>query len=397
MDRFEWDSALSGFGLRERNGRKTWIVQYRLGHQQRRLKVGSAEKLTKAQAREAARKMLAKVELGHDPAAEKAQARKDAKFTVKTLAADYLRARKAQLKESTYRNLTLYLGVDPDAGAGRKRKRDLTGYWSVLHSVPISRVTRRDVAVGLGKIIREHGATPAARARTTLSGFYAWCVAEGVCEHNPVIGTNVPAENGPRDRVLSDGEVAAVWKAAPDSSYGVILRMLILIPFRREEVGGLRMSEVDVENRTINLPAERCKNGHAFSVPLSDFAWSILEPALSTQPYVFGRDGAGPFTGWSHAKDALDKALGGSVAAFRLHDIRRSIATHLGDLGFAQPHIVECILNHTGGFRAGVKGVYNRAVYAKEVRAALTMWSDRIRTLVEGGERKIVPMSRAGA
>ena len=82
MDRFEWDDKLTGFGQRDRNGKRTWVVQYRLGSQQRRMRIGSAEKLSAAQAREAARKILAKVELGHDAAAEKRDAREGAKHTL---------------------------------------------------------------------------------------------------------------------------------------------------------------------------------------------------------------------------------------------------------------------------------------------------------------------------
>jgi hypothetical protein len=61
------------------------------------------------------------------------------------------------------------------------------------------------------------------------------------------------------------------------------------------------------------------------------------------------------------------------------------------DLGVA-PHVVEQILNHQSGHRSGVRGVYNRSSYEREVRAALALWADHIRKLVEGGERKIVPM-----
>jgi hypothetical protein len=197
-DKFTWDDKLTGFGLRERGGRRSWVSQYRLGAKQRRLKIGSAEKLSKAQARDVARKRLAQVELGQDPAAERQQARKEAKFTLKVVAADYLASKKAELRPSTFRNLTLYLGIDPDAVVVglRKRKRDLSGYWAALHSVPINAIDRRDVAAELGRITRKHGAT--ARARTTLSAFFAWAMGEGIAQANPVVGTNPPAEAAAR-------------------------------------------------------------------------------------------------------------------------------------------------------------------------------------------------------
>jgi hypothetical protein len=56
-----------------------------------------------------------------------------------------------------------------------------------------------------------------------------------------------------------------------------------------------------------------------------------------------------------------------------------------------QPHIIEQILNHQSGYKAGPAGIYNRSSYEREVRAALALWADHVRTLVDGGERKVIP------
>jgi hypothetical protein len=61
------------------------------------------------------------------------------------------------------------------------------------------------------------------------------------------------------------------------------------------------------------------------------------------------------------------------------------------DLGVA-PHIIESILGHKSGYRGGVSGVYNRSVYATEVRNALLMWADHVRTITDGSDRKVIPM-----
>jgi integrase len=94
----------------------------------------------------------------------------------------------------------------------------------------------------------------------------------------------------------------------------------------------------------------------------------------------------GPFSGWSKAKAALDArvstALGCPPAPWRLHDIRRTVATRLADLGVL-PHVIEAILNHISGHKAGVAGVYNRSSYAVEKRAALAMWAERLAHLIE--------------
>jgi integrase len=107
---------------------------------------------------------------------------------------------------------------------------------------------------------------------------------------------------------------------------------------------------------------------------------------------LFGARG-GAFQGWSRAKEALDNRLlaalknahgeKAKLKPWRLHDIRRTMATRLGDLGVL-PHVVEAILNHISGHKAGVAGIYNRAIYAPEKRAALQKWADHIAALSGG-------------
>src|SRR4051794_40860515 len=106
-------------------------------------------------------------------------------------------------------------------------------------------------------------------------------------------------------------------------------------------------------------------------------------PHMAMRDQLFGQRSHG-FTRWAKAKDELDEQSG--VDGWVVHDIRRTVATRMADLG-VQPHIVEQILNHQSGHKSGVAGTYNRSVYANEVRDALLMWEDHIRTLVEGTER----------
>ena len=222
----------------------------------------------------------------------------------------------------------------------------------------VSRVT---VAARLREIAKESGNTAANRARATLSAMYAWAIGEGLCETNPVVGTNKADEGGARDRVLSDTELAAVWYNAPDSDYGRIVRLLMLTGQRRDEIGSLHWSEVDTDAKTITLPGSRTKNGREHVVPLSTDALAII--TATSQPEgrekVFGV-GDGGFSGWSKAKAALDEKLGKSVSAWTLHDLRRTAATRMADSG-VQPHVIEAVLNHVSGHKGGVAGVYNRA------------------------------------
>jgi integrase len=377
-DRFEWDPKLTGFGKRIRDGRETWVVQYRLGHKQRRITIGTCAKLTQAQAREQARKRLAQVELGQDPAAAKRQSRTEAKNTLRSVVAQYLEAKQGAVRPRTYVEVCRYLNE----------------HWSPLHSVPVNAVRRADVALELSKMIRKSGSAAAAKARTALSAFYVWAMGEGVAEVNPVIGSNKPVEGPARDRVLADAELLAIWRASGDGDYGRIVRLLVLTGCRREEIGGLRWTEIDSKERVVRLPSERVKNHRNHDVPLTDLAWSILQEQPVTGEHVFGRDATG-FSAWSWGKEGLDERLGDSVAPWRLHDARRTVATRMADLG-VMPHVIEATLNHQSGHKRGPAGVYNRSNYQREVRNALTLWSDHVRALVEGGERKIVafPVSR---
>jgi integrase len=382
-----FDDNMPGFGLRLRdsgNGvKKSWIVQYRRAGGSRRMLVGSAEVLSAGRARERAKEILAKVQLGKDPQREKAEQRAREKFTMSALADDYLKA-----KEGSVRTRTLV-----------ESQRYLTGpYFKPLHNMPVEQITRRDVATRVLAITRESGATTGGRARSALSSMFAWAMGQGLAENNPVVGTNEPKTAPSRDRVLADAELGSVWKACGDDDFGRIVRLLLLTGQRRTEVGGVTWGELDPDGGTWTIPAQRTKNGRQHTLPLSALAVSVIEaiPQRVGRDCLFGERGTSGFCSWATAKAALDARLGGQVAKWTLHDLRRSVATHMANLG-VQPHVIECVLNHHGGFRAGVHGTYNRNPYLAEMKMALQVWSDHIRTLIDGGERKVVPMQRQAA
>ena len=214
----------------------------------------------------------------------------------------------------------------------------------------------------------------------------------GLVTENPVVGTMELRDSTPRERVLSLAELASVWRACDDGSeYGKIIRLLILLASRRGEIGGICFSELNLEQGTWTLPARKSKNGHSHSLPLGPMALDIIRsvPRMASRDALFGQR-AGEFTAWGKNKRDLDQRSG--VRAWTVHDIRRSVATCMADNG-TPPHIIEEILNHRGGHRGGIAAVYNKSRYGNEVRAALLMWEDHVRTLVEGGERKVLPMS----
>ena len=122
------------------------------------------------------------------------------------------------------------------------------------------------------------------------------------------------------------------------------------------------------------LPARRAKTAREHEVPLSRQAQQLIAALPRTGPWLFGRRGKGAFSGWSRCKARLDRRLG--LAPWTLHDLRRSAATHMAEQEIAQPHIIEAILGHVSGHKAGVAGIYNRAAYRAEKVAALQRWAD---------------------
>ena len=368
-----FDETLPGFGLRIRaGGKRTWIAQYRFGSKQRRVTLASVATCDAEKARERAKETLARVQLGQDPQALKIAARapKVSELTLGELVELYLPSAQRRLKQSTYSGVSLHL-----------RK-----HWRQLHTLPVREVERRHVAVELGRIAKDSGLYGANRSRAALSSLFSWAIGEGLAERNPVVGTNKATDEEARDRVLSEAELAAVWRGAGLGDYASIVRLLILTGQRREEVGGMLWSEINMTGAVWSIGANRTKNGLAHDVPLSAPALTILRglQRRKGRELVFGSR-EGPFQGWSNAKSALDgrvtSLLGRNPPPWRLHDIRRTVATWLGDIG-ALPHVVEAILNHVSGHRAGVAGVYNRTTYAAEKRSALRAWAEYVAATV---------------
>ena len=197
-------------------------------------------------------------------------------------------------------------------------------------------------------------------------------------------------------------------REAGEGDFGRIVRLLILTGQCREEIGGARRSEI--VGSFLRIGADRTKNGLPHDVSLVPAAIKALQTGLDLddgQTWVFGTGAAG-FQGWSKAKRNLDARLAAALKASgqktampecRLHDIRRTVATRMAELGVL-PHVVEAILNHTSGHKGGVAGVYNRATYAMEKEAALLLWAKHVeaitRTLPSAATPAIRP-SRAAS
>jgi integrase len=384
-DHITWDSELPRFGYRLRLGAdgkvlRTWVVQFKRAGRTSRLQQ-SAAALSAEQARAWATRLVAQIALGQDPQADRIERRGRDRVTLKAMVDEYLLQKESRIRPRTFTEVKRYLSGD---------------HFKPLFGMPVDQVSRRDVAARLVVITREHSSIVAARARATLSAFFVWCLQSGLVEANPVIGTLRPLDSAPRERLLALDELASVWRACDDGSeYGKIVRLLILLAARRGEVGGMawtEFSDLDGPAPAWTLPARRSKNSRARTLPLGPMAVDIIKsvPRLVSRDALFGGR-AGHFTAWGRNKQDLDRRSG--VTGWVAHDLRRSSATHLGDMNIA-PHIVEEILGHAGGHvRSPISRVYNRSKYFAEVHSALLAWEDRVRSITEGTARKVVPMT----
>jgi len=349
-----WDQSLVGFAARRQRKYVHYLLRYRLNGKQRFHSIGRHGTFTPDTARTEARRLLGLVASRIDPASERVR-------PAETFGAELNRYLDRKRKALRPRSLV-------------EVRRHLIVQCKSLHHLPLTDINRRTIALTLAEIETASGPVARNRVRSSLSAFFAYAIREGLIDTaNPTSGTGKAAESNGRDRVLSKEELAAILGALGDDPFSDIIRLLMLTGQRRSEIGSLNWSEVDLDRGLIVLPPERCKNGRQHEVPISSQVRAILERQPRTGEWVWGYE----FRSWDRAKINLDRRLDG-VAPWTIHDLRRSCATHLADQLNVLPHIIEAVLNHYSGHRAGVSGIYNRARYQGEMCSALQRWGDHI-------------------
>jgi integrase len=378
---------VAGFGLRVRSsGARSWLCQFAIAGRTKKITLGGPDLVSLGAARARAREIMASVKLGGDPAKAKAEAREAAANTVGALLPKFLDRQRQRLKPRSM----------------IETRRHLLKHARPLHGQGVKSIDRRAIVQLLEGIERESGAACANCVRASLSAFMTWAAQGGHRDDNPVSMTARAVENGARQRVLSDAEIATIWRALDDKAsgfseglggddYAAMLKLLLLTGARRDEIARLRWSEVylDMEPgaELIRLPAERTKNKRPHIIPLVPHAVAILKsrPRQEGRDFVLGTNGHG-FVDFSGSRADFDRRLDGAIAQrWTLHDFRRTISTRLHGAPFSiPPHVVEALLNHVSGHRSGVAGVYNQQDYLPERRAALARWAEYIAALVGG-------------
>lgn len=224
---------------------------------------------------------------------------------------------------------------------------------------------------------------------SALSIFFKWLKDHRRITSNPTLDVSRPKTPAKRQRILNTkttvrdaDELRALWKATGQmGAYGSMVRVLLLLGQRLNEIARMEWRELDDDATTLFLPGSRTKNKLPHQVPLSAAARACL-PTERVGRYVFTTtNGRRPIGGFSKYKTALDKRMPG-VDHWTLHDLRRTCASGMAAIGI-MPHIVEAILNHQSGFRAGVGGTYNVEQYAEEKRAALQAWAEYVVGIVD--------------
>lgn len=389
-------------------GAKAFYLRFKVDGQSRQRKLGDHPALPLSKARDLVREYRKVLALtGRDPfelederrEAERkvaeAEARREAQAAANTVSALIDDFHRVNLVEGRYRR----------GGKGRKPRKNPDWALAALAKhvrpvwgdTPAHEITRRDAVALIDGIVERGSPVMANRVAALLSQMFDFALDRGwELSGNPCARLGgAGAIEQPRDRSLSDDEIRTLWHrldTAPlQPRTRTAIRLLLVTGQRRGELVAARWDEIDTEAMVWHIPAANAKNGHAHDVPLSDLALQLFQSIKRRGPFVF------------QAKSPHDGAMDGRVLtrAVRLcqahigidqwtaHDLRRTVATKLAELGVQARH-VSAVLNHrVEGITAEV---YDRHDYLEEKRLALQAWADRLHTLVQGGN--VVPIKR---
>jgi integrase len=397
-DYTQGDTQVPGFGVRVRpSGFKAYIVMKRLPGDTtpRRVTLGSVAELTLEEARDKAREAIAAVREGIDVNAEKRRKR------------DRSKRRHHEAKQT--RTATGFPADSFGAIATRYIARECA---RLARGFEIATIIRRELLPELGTrafaelrrrdlnelvyAIIDRGRPAAAhKVREIGKRIASWADDEELIDHNPFLGGKNPVRLTSRDRVLSAAEIAALWRACEQMGppFGAMIMLLLATLQRRGEVTWMENAELDLERRLWTIPAARAKNRKEHFVPLSSLAVEILAGVpLIDERYVFSTRENTRVSGFSKAKRRADELSG--VADWRLHDLRRTATTGMAELKVDR-RVISKLLNHTPRGVIGVTAIYDRFEYIEERAAAMELWAERLRAIVNPPPANVVALRAA--
>jgi integrase len=370
-----WDSDLSGFGVRlYPSGKKAFVLSYRQNGTKRLYTLGQYGQITLDQARDIARKRRGEVADGKDPLVLRKETRRKNEWTVQKAYSEFL-DRYAKVYNKRWQETERIFTKDILPAIG---------------SYPIEEVTKEDIIRLVDAVMKRKAGIMANQTLKLCRKFFNWCLERDLIQHAPTDRLTMPAKAVSRDRVLSDEELSAVWRAAETMGYpfGTAIQLLLLTAQRRGEVLSMEWEHIDPKAKVWTIPRENTKTDRQHSLPLPQMAINLVSSSKKLGPYIFTASGAKPLENVSYSKAELDRRINQSraeegrppIAPWRIHDLRRTAASGMARLGVA-PHVIEKVLNHSSGIISGVAAVYNRHHYTKEIGEALALWADHVRKI----------------
>ena len=368
-----WDTVEPGLVVRIGRDR-AFAWRGRLGEERLCITLGRWPRLSVADARQKAAEIRKLVARGIDPR-HRAETKKP--ITVAEAVDSYVE-RYARPRQRSWRDTE------------NRLRHDLVRLYG---NRPVAEIGRGDLVRMIDEM-QARGVGPGVnRTLAHVRKLFSWLAERDLVPASPAVGLSPPAKEIVRDRVLSDDEIRAVWRACEPLAvpYGAFVKMLLLTGQRRGETAAMRWQDVDFEARTWCIPAELNKANRPHLVHLSAPALAILEDVPRLGSPVFTADAVRPIAGFSKLKARLD-ALSG-VTGWRFHDLRRTAASGMARLGFP-PHVVEKVLNHASPGGGPLVRVYQQHDYAEERRRALEAWGRKVLDIVEGSDAKVIPIRR---
>lgn len=406
------DAAVES-GDRRRQGRAAHIsfvllARFKPGASPTRRSLGTFPELSLADARDKAIHWKALIRKGIDPAEEAERIRIEAervrqtRRTLSDVLDQYQRERLSNLRrgDATRRALDGKCGLLTDF-----KERDP----SSIQRIEIRSALRKRASLS---------PISANRQLAYASAFFNWCVREEIVPENPARSISKPANETPRDRHHSVGELAEIWVATGKLGYpfGPLIRLLVVLPMRREELAAMPIAELDLGNDDAiegiwTLPADRTKRANALRVPLSSLASSIIQNAIADKgrpknsSFVFSTTGETSVSGFAKAKRRLDKLITQARAKeakgsgidpepmphWTFHDLRTTFTTLACEKLNIDAAVADRILNHVASATTSkIMRVYNRSEMFEPRRQALQAWGAFVRAEVIGERNEVV-------
>lgn len=335
-----WDLKFPAFGVRvSPGGTKTFV----LNQNKTRRTIGRYPDISLSEARTEARRLVAEKTLGRI---------RPRSITYPQAVTVFLDEKRERRKERTVKD--------------HKRHLDLLGF-----KCQLADVTHQDMERKLKRLPPSEFNHRLACAKT----FFTWAQKKRYITENPTVGLT-PHKRAKRKRVLTDDELRTVWLATDQltAHFKEIVRLLILLGQRRGETAALQDLYYSDNQQTVTLPSEITKNGREHTFPVGPMAAEILARNIRKErpsSLLFQAVGSDkPFSGWSKCKAELDKLA--PIAAWTLHDLRRTFRTTLGRLK-VRPDIAERLVNHVSA-RTDMEETYDLHLYLEEMREAIEKW-----------------------